>query len=58
MHKTINGRTTIVGLTSGSDDEEMEDGHLVACIGPSYYTRVGHFLKWIEDTIGGPDEHC
>ena len=58
MHKTKNGRTTIIGLTSGSDDELIKDGIEYYCNGPIYYTRVGYYLKWIEEVVGGPENHC
>ena len=58
MHKTENGRTTIVGLTSGSEEEVIKDDYMVLCNGPVFYTRVGHYLNWIEETIGGSKDHC
>ena len=58
MHKTENGRTTIVGLTSGSNYQIIREGHLILCNGPAFYTRVGYYLKWIEETIGGQEDHC
>ena len=57
MHKTKNGRTTIIGLTSGSDVKVIKDNKIFSCNGLSYFTRVGYYLKWIEDTIRG-EEHC
>lgn len=58
MHKTENGRTTIIGLTSGSDHRLVKGDYIVLCNGPAYYTRVENYLKWIEDTIGGLEYHC
>ena len=58
MHKTKNGRTTIIGLTSGTEASVFKDPLYVLCIGPTYFTRVGYYLKWIEETIGGQEEHC
>ena len=58
MHKTKNGRTTIIGLTSGSDDEVIKDNKIFLCNGLAYFTRVGYYLKWIEETIGGQEDHC
>ena len=58
MHKTKNGRTTIVGLTSGSNNNIFKDHLIFYCTGPTIYTRVGYYLKWIEEVVGGTEEHC
>ena len=57
MHKTENGRTTIIGLTSATDHNLFDDnGNIVVCNGRALYTRVGYFLDWIEQLVG--TNHC
>ena len=58
MHKTINGRTTIVGLASSVELPEYRGDLITLCNGGAFYTRVGNTLSWIEKTIGGEENHC
>ena len=52
MHKTENGKTTIIGLTSGSDYNLFKDNYVIFCNGKAYYTRVGYYIDWIESHVG------
>ena len=58
MHKTVNGRTTIVGVMAASDESVVKGDNQVFCNGPAYFTRIGNYSNWIEETIGGSNEHC
>lgn len=52
MHFTENGKTLVVGLTSGTDQFEEEDGYTVVCTGPALYTRVGYYYDFIKQHVG------
>ena len=56
MHYTQNGKTTIIGVTSGSDYIIEKDFTLTHCNGKAFYTRVGYYLDWIKQYVG--DNHC
>lgn len=40
------------------DKKVVKENYLLECNGSSVFTRVASYLKWIEETIGGPEEHC
>ena len=56
MHKTENGKTTIIGVTSGSDYNLYKDHYVIYCNGKSYYTRIGYYMDWIESYV--KKDHC
>lgn len=57
MHKTVNGKTTIVGVGSISNQTLVDDrNHIVLCNGQAWYTRVGYYMDWIESYVG--NDHC
>ena len=56
MHKTENGKTTIIGVTSGSDYNMYKDHYTIYCNGKSYYTRIGYYMDWIESYV--KKDHC
>lgn len=57
MHKTENGKTTVIGVTSGSDYNLFKDHYVIFCNGKAYYTRIGYYQDWIEQHVG-VDNHC
>ena len=57
MHKTENGKTKIIGVTSASNHNLLdENDNVVACNGKLFYTRVGYYADWIEGIVGR--DHC
>lgn len=57
MHKTVNGKTTILAVASISNQTIInEDQHIVVCNGQAWYTRIGHFIDWIQNYV--EDDHC
>ena len=56
MHKTENGKTTVIGVTSGSDYILYKDNLMIHCNGKANYTRVGYYADWIESHVG--KNHC
>ena len=57
MHKTVNGKTTIVGVGSIFNQTLIDENqNVVLCNGQAWYTRVGYYTDWIESYVG--NNHC
>ena len=56
MHKTENGKTTIIGLASSSNYNLLKNHYVIVCNGKYHHTRVGYYIDWIEKHVGS--DHC
>ena len=57
LHSTVNGRTTIVGIGSFSNQTIIDDAdYLLHCNGQAWYSHVGYHMDWIESFVG--KDHC
>ena len=56
IHKTENGKTTIIGLASSSNYNLLKNHYVIVCNGKYHHTRVGYYIDWIEENVGS--DHC